>query len=130
MNKINVSDASGNILHETYAKRAKGLVKKGRAYYVDAHTICLKTQAMEEPMETLTLQDILSRLDTITNDTKHIQEAMMLMERMPNNIEEDAVKARSEAISDIVKEREETNRKIIGLLEMMYQTIQPTEEIK
>ncbi len=36
-----VVDASGNEYEATYPKRAKGLVKKGRARFVDEHTICL-----------------------------------------------------------------------------------------
>lgn len=38
---INVIDEYGNILESTYPKRAKGLVKSGRARYVDEVTILL-----------------------------------------------------------------------------------------
>ena len=36
-----VMDEEGNIIGATYAKRAKGLIKKGRARSVDDNTICL-----------------------------------------------------------------------------------------
>ena len=36
-----VVDRDGNELHRTYAKRAKGLVKKGRAHFVGDDVICL-----------------------------------------------------------------------------------------
>lgn len=38
---IIVTDEQGNILEATYPKRAKGLVKNGRARYIDENTICL-----------------------------------------------------------------------------------------
>lgn len=38
---IRVVDAQGNELEATYPKRAKGLVKQGRARFIDENTICL-----------------------------------------------------------------------------------------
>ena len=38
---INVIDAAGNQYEATYPKRAKGLVKHGRARFIDEHTLCL-----------------------------------------------------------------------------------------
>ncbi len=38
---IIVTDEQGNRYESTYQKRAKGLVKSGRARYLDEHTICL-----------------------------------------------------------------------------------------
>jgi len=38
---ISVIDEQGNLYESTYAKRAKGLVKTGRARFVDEQTICL-----------------------------------------------------------------------------------------
>ncbi|MBO4364480.1 MAG: hypothetical protein J5912_08890, partial [Clostridia bacterium] len=38
---VTVIDGEGNIIGATYAKRAKGLIKKGRARSVDDTTICL-----------------------------------------------------------------------------------------
>ncbi len=37
--RITVLDESGNVIGDTYTKRAKGLVKKGRALYIDEITI-------------------------------------------------------------------------------------------
>ncbi|MBQ4225133.1 MAG: hypothetical protein II664_02340, partial [Oscillospiraceae bacterium] len=37
-----VTDVNGRVIGSTYPKRAKGLVKKGRAEYTDDHTIRLK----------------------------------------------------------------------------------------
>ena len=38
---VNVVDERGNVYEATYPKRAKGLVKNGRARFVDENTICL-----------------------------------------------------------------------------------------
>ena len=38
---VTVKDAFGNVYEATWPKRAKGLVKAGRARFVDDHTICL-----------------------------------------------------------------------------------------
>lgn len=38
---VTVIDEQGRVLGKTFEKRAKGLVKKGRARYIDAHTVCL-----------------------------------------------------------------------------------------
>ena len=38
---VEVVDEQGNVYGATYPKRAKGLVKNGRARFIDEHTICL-----------------------------------------------------------------------------------------
>ena len=38
---VNVVDSQGNKYEATYPKRAQGLVKKGRARFIDENTICL-----------------------------------------------------------------------------------------
>ena len=38
---VNVVDSQGNQYEATYPKRAQGLVKKGRARFIDENTICL-----------------------------------------------------------------------------------------
>ncbi len=44
---MRVVDEYGNEYEATYPKRAKGLVKKGRARFLDEHTICLACPANE-----------------------------------------------------------------------------------
>ena len=58
---ISVVDIYGNKYEATYPKRAKGLVKKGRARFVDETTICLarppyhtEDETMEENKSTIT----------------------------------------------------------------------------
>lgn len=45
---ITVVDENGNILESTYPKRAKGLIKKGRAKRVSDDVICLCAQSKKE----------------------------------------------------------------------------------
>ena len=64
---IIVVDEQGNELHRTYARRAKGLVKKGRAHFVGDDTICLTDPSglheEEECMNTdLTVREIFNRI--------------------------------------------------------------------
>ena len=59
MNKIiQVIDEKGNTYSSTYVKRAKGLIKKNRAFWVDEDTICLK-----KPQEKLEVNMNINDLD-------------------------------------------------------------------
>ncbi len=60
---IHVVDDAGNEYEATYPKRAKGLVKNGRARFVDEHTICLA-----RPPE-INLEDKTMTNTIVTNDT-------------------------------------------------------------
>ena len=48
---IFVVDEQGNQYEATYPKRAKGLVKNGRARFVDEHTICLACPPNDDNLE-------------------------------------------------------------------------------
>ena len=58
------------------------------------------------------IRQILERIDKILNDKKHIEEAFNLLSSNNQPQGDTAV-----ALSDIVREREETNRKILDILE-------------
>lgn len=45
---IAVVDEDGNVYHPTYAKRARGLVKSGRARWLNENCICLACPPMKE----------------------------------------------------------------------------------
>lgn len=132
MKDILVKNENGETLHTTYPRRARGLVKKGRAYYIDAHTICLLCPPIsikEKPMENITTKDILSRIDSLIGDTQYLREAFMTFEKMPHDLNEETTTIRSKAILDIIAEREKTNRVIIALLDKMYEDIEEPETI-
>lgn len=128
--KIKVIDEKGNVYEATYPKRAKGLVKNGRARVVDNNTICLvcppnnkmedkkvsenieikKDDLVLEKQE-ITLKDILSRIDTIIAENSHIVESIKLATTGDIAI----------GLGNIVEARERTNQKALALLEKMYE---------
>jgi len=137
MNKnIEVVDEAGNVYEPTWPKRAKGLVKHGRARFVDENRICL-TCPPDKTEEThmsntsifgeMTVADILNRINNIINQTSYIGEAYEAFKTMgdgdsgdcgaPGNI---MGKAKAEAIASVVQCRETTNQQILRLYEKMY----------
>lgn len=132
-------DEQGNLLEATYPKRAKGLVKHGRARFVDEHTICLtcppdrfleETKMSEEYMEKFAANpaEILKRIEEIQHDNGYIIQALETLEKIPSNCgtetcapEDIAGEAKAQAISQIVKCREETNQKLLDFYMTLYQ---------
>ena len=105
---IVVLDEQGNTLEATYAKRAKGLVKHGRARFVDENTICLacppnmdlEDRIMNENRDQianpdypaqdsltpsvpdLTIEYLLSQIDKIVVQTDHLHQAIAALGEM------------------------------------------------
>ena len=139
MNKnIEVVDEAGNVYEPTWPKRAKGLVKHGRARFVDENKICLacppdmKTE--EQHMSNtksifgeMTVQDILVRIASIVNQTSYISEVAEALKAMGDGDSGDCGapgnlmgQAKAEALGAIVATRETTNQQILRLYEKMY----------
>ncbi len=154
---IIVVDDNGNKLTSTYAKRAKGLVKHGRARWLDDDTICLacppdrngpediymenadtKTiegvQAVDQdliPDAGFTAADILERIDRIIEQGERQKEVLDMIFRLPvNNGPDGGMDGanRAEAIGRVCEAREKTNQKTIELLSRMYEDIAPRRE--
>ncbi|HBL85116.1 MAG: hypothetical protein A2Y17_02150 [Clostridiales bacterium GWF2_38_85] len=155
---IVVIDEKGNKYEATYPKRAKGLVKNGRARFVDENTICLacppnkileeqtmndninnteikKTEpiAQTATQQSLTLEYVLQRIDMIHMDSQHIHEAISMMGAMavnesPNGGFGDQAKA--EAVAAAVQSRETTNQQLLKLYEKMYDDLKGPSETK
>ena len=138
MNKnIEVVDEAGNVYEPTWPKRAKGLVKHGRARFVDENRICLTCPPDMKTEEThmsstnsfgeMTVADILTRINNIINQTGYITSAFESLAKMgdgdsgdcgaPGNI---MGKAKAEAVAEVVRARETTNQQILRLYEKMY----------
>ena len=144
---IIVVDEQGNEYEATYPKRAKGLVKNGRARFIDENTICLacppdtkledkimsenknviveataKTP-IEEPQK-LTINYVLEQIEKIQNQTDHIGMALAALGNMvpkTNCTTPDVAGAeQAEAIAEVVESREATNQKLIALYGKMY----------
>ena len=138
MNKnIEVVDEAGKVYEPTWPKRAKGLVKHGRARFVDENKICLTCPPDIKTEEThmsntsifgeMTVADILMRINNIINQTGYITTAFESLVQMgdgdsgdcgaPGNI---MGKAKAEAVAEVVRARETTNQQILRLYEKMY----------
>ena len=133
---IEVVDEAGNVYEPTWPKRAKGLVKNGRARFVEENKICLAcppdTKTEDEHMSNsifgeMTVADILTRINNIINQTGYITSAFESLVKMgdgdsgdcgaPGNI---MGKAKAEAVAEVVRARETTNQQILRLYEKMY----------
>ena len=128
--RILVFDESGKQYEATHPKRAKGLVKKGRARFVDDGAICLMTPPDHDfkedsrmdnnqiPAEgALTVEYILAKVEAIRANTEYILDAI-------NGVTPDAA-VESEAIAKIVHEREETNRVMLDFYLQIYEDLNP-----
>lgn len=151
---IIVVDNQGNEYEATYPKRAKGLVKNGRARFIDENKICLvcppkiktedknmsenKTVIVEEndktPIEEpqkLTINYVLEQIEKIQNQTDHISMALAALGNMvpkANSTTPDVASAeQAEAIAEVVESREATNQKLIALYEKMYDDLTSKE---
>lgn len=101
---IIVVDEFGKEYTSTYAKRAKGLVKNGRARWLDGNTICLVC-----PPDTLNLEDndMSNRADNIETKNVVCEKAESGMEKMSPNVTDilsriDMIIAQGNALQDVV----------------------------
>lgn len=149
---VTVVDEKGNVIGATYPKRAKGLVKKGRARYVDENVISLACPAdihSEEMMENkieateeiqvaneqtkdneLTAREILDRIDKIQRDTSELRNAINALQLMndgdnagPGSPGNTAGVAKAQAIADVVRCRETTNQQLLAFYESVYKEL-------
>ena len=146
--KIEVVDSSGKIIGRTYEKRAKGLVKKGRARFTDENRITLlpsedaheytdtegykmderiNTENISEENGQYTIESVMQCMKKILDDTQYIKDAIFNVTEIPSGDAGDcgspgdiAGKAKAEAISTIVREREDTNQKLIDFYNKVY----------
>jgi len=135
---IEVVDEAGNVYEPTWPKRAKGLVKHGRARFVNENRICLacppehemEDKHMSNTMKIfgdITVADILQRINNIINQTGYITAACESLAAMgdgdsgemnsPGNV---MGEAKANALVGIVQSRETTNQQILRLYEKMY----------
>ena len=156
---IIVVDENGKEYEATYPKRAKGLVKNGRARFINENTICLacppknelednnmsdnkaqnnqtkpQTPAIPEKPTKFTIDYILTMLENITKDQAHLNAALEKLSKLESKGPGDVGTADlADAIAHVVDSREETNRKLIAFYEKMYDDLkakQPMSEQK
>ena len=126
-----VIDEQGNEYEATYPKRAKGLVKNGRARFVDENTICLacppdkNLEAKKMENNTLTIKEIFDAITELKNDSAHIEKALTQLESVQSKGPTDiAAQANAMAIADVVKCRETTLQQMLAMYSKMYDDLQ------
>lgn len=92
---ITVIDENGITAGSTYPKRASGLVKKGRAHWIDENTICLCARDMEDNKMSDKIYDV------IDNQFSKLQEKLFDMND-PDKV--------SMSMMDALKEMQTKNR--------------------
>ena len=135
-----VVDEQGNEYEATYPKRAKGLVKNGRARFVGENKICLACppeKVLEEPnMEEikLTAKEIFVQLTILQKQlTENSNTSLHRLGDAITSIGEEENEARYEQVTevcDVFKTRELTLLKLLELYERMYGDIQKEEAQK
>lgn len=123
---IVVEDGWGNRCESTYPRRAKQLVKKGRARFVGPDRIRLACPPVKQ-LEDIAMSDqqvsakeILERIDRILSDTAYLKDAFTTIEKIPQGGDDtEAARLKAEAVEQIVQSREETHREALRLLEAL-----------
>lgn len=136
-----VVDERGNEYEATYPKRAKGLVKNGRARFVGKNKICLACppdKIMEETkMEDnkLTAKEIFEQLTILQKQlTENSQTSLhRLSDAIESACGDEGDERNHEQIAvicDVFNTREVTLLKLLGMYEKMYNDVQNEENRK
>ena len=147
---IIVVDEKGNEYEATYMKRAKGLVKNGRARFISDNKICLacppeksedkkmsdiniKTEnSAEQAPGKLTVNYVLEQIERISKDTEYLYNTIQKLGEMANESGLDDIvgQAKAQALGDVVKCREATNQQLLKMYEKMYDDLKPQLTLK
>ena len=136
-----VVDELGNEYEATYPKRAKGLVKNGRARFIDDNTICLAcpphTELEDKIMTNITArelwdrivatQDALEKIDALAFKVQSVRECATYVEiedsehcGEPLPYFEEVATLKICAIKEMVNEREATLRQLLDFYMRLY----------
>lgn len=141
---IAVVDELGNEYEPTYPKRAKGLVKHGRARFLSEDRICLACppdinleehnmsdtpKTATKSKEKLTIDYVLKQIEQIVKEADYLYNALEQLALMPSSAPGDiAGQEKAKSIGDIIRCRETTNQQALKLYEKMYDDLKPKEE--
>ncbi len=143
---ITVVDDEGHTYQPTYPKRAKGLVKRGRARWLEEHCICLTVppaHGEEKPMSNILpvsptdsrdqgilskISEIISLLSEIQRDKNVYDDALYTLRDMkivdpvecgaPLNV---GAQARADAIGRVAEDYGKTRRQLIAFYWKIYE---------
>ena len=147
---VRVLDEAGHEYEATYMKRAKGLVKHGRARFADdSQTVIIlacppnqnmiledntmteqnnSTEVTENTVaEAYTYEYALKQIELLTNQVDHIHLAISELGHLENEGTPCGGSAKSvaESIADVVRCRETTAQKLIDFYAKMYEDLKP-----
>lgn len=147
---VRVLDEAGHEYEATYMKRAKGLVKHGRARFADDsqtviilacppnQNMILEDNTMNEQnnnievtentvAEAYTYEYALKQIELLTNQVDHIHLAISELGHLENEGTPCGGSAKSvaEGIADVVRCRETTAQKLIDFYAKMYEDLKP-----
>ncbi len=109
-------DEIGNVYEATYPKRARGLVKNGRARFINEHTICLACPPSITEDIKMTENGTKYTVDYILDRLEDIRSGRVDFEKIP------------QPHSELACEREKTDRALIELYSRMYDDLTATPE--
>ena len=137
-----VVDEQGNEYEATYPKRAKGLVKNGRARFVDENKICLacppdknlEEEKMSNNTNELTAKEIFAQLTILQKQlTENSNTSLHRLGDAITSIGEEDNEARYEQVTEVCsvfKTREITLLKMLEMYEKMYADVQRAETME
>ena len=137
-----VVDEQGNEYEATYPKRAKGLVKNGRARFVDENKICLacppdkilEEEKMSNNTNELTAKEIFAQLTILQKQlTENSNTSLHRLGDAITSIGEEDNEARYEQVTEVCsvfKTREITLLKMLEMYEKMYADIQKANKVE
>ena len=130
---IAVVDEMGNQYEATYPRRARGLVKKGRARFIAEDCICLvrppeMRKKTEDSHMSMTVDKILEKMTEILASNQQVEAALATLQNMevaeigrePCAPQDVAGEARAKAIGEIVTCQMDLHRQMLTFLERIY----------
>lgn len=146
---IIVVDEKGNEYEATYPKRAKGLVKAGRARFIDENKICLacppdiylEDNNMTENTNNVknesiyNIEFVLNQIAKLQEQTEYLNTTLEKLSELsdgdsggpgaPGNL---LGMEKAKAIGDVVRCRETTNQQLLAFYEKIYDNLRPVND--
>ncbi len=128
---VEILDENGKLIGTTYPKRAKGMLKSGRAEAVEGGAIRLlpkavpKSEKHERTEKTMNnnvdINDILSKIDALLEDKAHIAKAYETIEKADQPW-------KAENAMNVAVSREQTIRQALSFYSDVYDSVKPADE--
>ena len=125
---IKVVDEHGKEYEATYPKRAQGLVKNGRARFIDENTICLACPPSDDYTEDRIMSEKITGTDKYTVDYILEQIEKISKGEYLKELVSSALKNDPDDLTNTIVAREETNVKLIEFYSKVYDDIKPKRE--